>query len=195
MNWNDWVPRNCVLREGFDNWRRGHCHAALVFFELAVQQYPTSDEAWRGYGSVLWTLGRYAECLTAFRTAVELGYWNAMNWANVGLVCRDLHLWPQAENAFRVAIALDPNYEPAYNEWANVLVDQGRPEEALRLYETALSFDNSRAVVYHNQGVCLRLLHRVDEAIQSFRQAIGLDPTYHHTHRELERLGGRERFM
>ena len=86
------------------------------------------------------------------------------------------------------AAALDPAYEPAFNEWANVLVDVGRYDEALGLYDHALSIDDTRAVVHHNRGVCLRFMGNVEDAVKSFEAALQRDPTYPHTLHELEKI-------
>src|SRR4051812_36037765 len=108
-----------------------------------------------------------------------------MNWGNLGLAMRELHRYEGAIGAFEVATALDPTYEPAWNEWANVLVDVRSYHAALLLYDRALSIDDTRAVVHHNRGVCLRMLGRISEAKSCFRAALQLEPTYHYSTAEL----------
>ena len=111
-----------------------------------------------------------------------------MHWHNLGLTYRDLKRLDDAIRMLSFAAALDPTYEPAFNEWANVLVDVGRHNDALSLYDHALSIDDSRAVVHHNRGVCLRLMGNIEDAVKSFEAALERDPTYPHTLQELERI-------
>jgi tetratricopeptide (TPR) repeat protein len=111
-----------------------------------------------------------------------------MHWGNMGLVRRDLGEPEAAIAAFCVSLGLDPEYAPALNEWANVLFDTGKHEQALTLYDAALAIDDTRAVVYHNKGVCLRYLGRLPEAVEYFKAALARDPHYRYSLEELRRL-------
>jgi Tfp pilus assembly protein PilF len=53
-----------------------------------------------------------------------------------------------------------------------------------------LAFSRARIAssVHHNKGVCLRHLGKVVEAEQYFRTALSLDPCYHYSLEELQRL-------
>jgi Flp pilus assembly protein TadD len=56
-------------------------------------------------------------------------------------------------------------------------VKQGKLEEALSYYGTALTEEPS-AVVYDKLGVALMQLGRTDEAAEQFRKAIAMNPGY-----------------
>lgn len=168
MTWDDWVPRDPSLKPGFDLWRCGDLSGASRFFEQAAAGRPDEPCVWRGLGSVRWTQRRFEDAREAYGRALALDCWNPMNWANLGLVYRDLGLREQAVRAFEAAVALDPHYEPAYNEWANVLFDSGRFQDALPLYRQALALNSRRAVVHHNLGVCLRMMGQTGAAVASF---------------------------
>jgi Tfp pilus assembly protein PilF len=186
MKWDDWRPQNPGLKQAFDDWREGKWVAALELFEHAVAEDSLQPDAWRGMGSVLWTLDRFEQASSAFRHAVELEPWNPMHWHNLGLAYRHLEKPAEARHLLEVATALDPEYEPAFNELANIHVEEGNFREALRIYDHALALDNSRAVVHHNRGVCLRLLGDFKGAAASFLAALKREPHYHHTLMELQ---------
>lgn len=186
MKWDDWRPANRGLMKAFNLWRKGKLDAALSHFEHAVAHNDQEADAWRGLGSVLWSLDRFEEAAAAFQRTIELDCWNPMHWHNLGLAYRHLQRLDAAKHLLQVATAMDPGYEPAFNEWANVLVDQGFLEEALILYDRALQLDNSRAVVHHNRGVCLRLLGNFEGAVASFSAALRRQPDYHHSLVELQ---------
>lgn len=188
MQWDDWPPGDDRLRPAYDAWRSGDHDRAQDMFEAWTGLHPDDADGWRGRGNVLWSRREFEHCLSCYQMALRLAPWNSMNWSNLGLVFRDLGRLHMAEAAFRVSLALDPTYAPGLNEWANVCYDGGRYREALMLYGRSLAIDGSRAVVHHNQGVCLRTLGAKPAAIASFQRALTLDPTYQWSIAELERL-------
>lgn len=188
MRWEDWPPSDPALDPAFAAWRGGQLDEAHRLFDAAVARSPGDADAWRGRGNVAWTQQRFAAALADYQHCVRLQPWNPMHWANVGLAFRDLGQLARAEAMLGAAIALDPGYAPALNELANVLVDGGRYRAALPLYDAALAIDGQRAVVYHNKGVCLRLLGETSAAVALFRAALARDPGYAYSLIELARL-------
>lgn len=76
-----------------------------------------------------------------------------------------------------------PEYlAPVHNLYGNILLNQGRLDEALRSYEAALALREtqdadvrfSRAILEDNVGYCLVLLGRLDEGLERIRRALGL---------------------
>ena len=188
MRWDDWTPRETATQMAFDLWRSGALTQAAAVFQHRLSVTPDSAEAWRGLGSVRWTQGRFAEAKICFTQSLAIEPANPMHWGNLGLALRDLGDKPAAIAAFAVATGLDPDYEPAWNEWANVLVDCGRPDQALPLYDHAIGLEPSRAVLYHNRGVCLRLLGNQQKAQADFLRCLQRNPGYIHSLNELDRI-------
>jgi Tfp pilus assembly protein PilF len=56
------------------------------------------------------------------------------------------------------------------------------------LYDKALSLDDSRAVVHHNRGMCLKAMGRRASAIASFQKALAIEATYSYSIGELNKL-------
>jgi len=188
MKWSAWQPKDQRLRKAFQIWRQGKHLPALHIFQRAVAANDHQPDAWRGLGSVLWSLRRFEEASSAFRRSIALDCWNPMHWHNLGLTYRDSDKPDAAIRMLRFATELDQGYEPAFNEWANVLVDQRRFEPALKLYDHALTLDDSRAVVHHNRGVCLLFLGDFARAELSFREALCRDPEYSPAALELKKF-------
>ncbi len=82
----------------------------------------------------------------------------------------------KAEELYRKAIEIDPNYVAAYNNLGVTLRDLKRHEEAEKAYRKAIELDPNYALAYINLGVMLRDLKRPDEAEAVHRKAIELDP-------------------
>jgi tetratricopeptide (TPR) repeat protein len=147
-----------------------------------------TDDSWRAAGSIAWSRGDFAASWLAFRNALSLRSHSPMHWCNLGLALRELSRTSEAIHCFQVAIALDASYAPAHNEWANVLVDLGRCDEALPRYTHALRLAPHVCVYHHNQGVCLRLLGRGLQARRALQAALAIDPGYAWSQAELARL-------
>jgi len=84
--------------------------------------------------------------------------------------------YAEAERIFREVIRQQPESGAAYNNLGIALYDQGRLDEAIAAYETAINIE-PRASRYNNLGNALRDLGRPEEAIEAYRTAIDLDPT------------------
>jgi adenylate cyclase len=121
--------------------------AAKAQFELAISLDPMHAAAHSGLADVLqlagwWRAGvsrrKWAE--TARRLAaraIELDPNIAEAHGSLALIRWENFEWKAAEEAFRLALLLNPSYSLAHVWYAAFLEDEGRPDEALR--ETALA--------------------------------------------------------
>jgi serine/threonine protein kinase/tetratricopeptide (TPR) repeat protein len=90
-----------------------------------------------------------------------------------------------AEDMYRRAIALDPNYALAYAGLADCSVfraqDQGGGEEAVAQADAsskrALELDPNSAEAHSSRGLTLSHQHRYGEADKEYQEAMRLDPT------------------
>ena len=96
-----------------------------------------------------------------------------------GVVCNDLGLcqarrrdFPQALSALEQAVALDPQNPRYRNNLATVLVEVGRPDDAV----TALRPMYPAAMAYHNVGYLLHSRRQFDAAERYFAEAARQDP-------------------
>jgi tetratricopeptide (TPR) repeat protein len=127
--------------------------------------------------------------MSAFQNALRAAPSSPMHWSNCALAARDLRLFQQALNLFDVALALDPDHHPAWNERSNVLYDMGRFTDALPGYDRALALCQTQAVYFHNRGECRLKLNDKVGAIATFRQALEVDPAYGFSRQRLHDLG------
>lgn len=92
-----------------------------------------------------------------------------------------------AEDMYRRAIALDPNYALAYAGLADCSVfraqDQGGGEEAIAQADAAskraLELDPHSAEAHSARGLTLGHQHKFEEASAEFEEAMRLDPTFY----------------
>lgn len=69
-----------------------------------------------------------------------------------------------------------PNYSPAYNDLAEIRIQQGRLEEAVAYVEKGLEVAPNDAVLLNNAGVCSLMKHDYEKALEYFKRASILAP-------------------
>ena len=139
-------------------------------------------------GLVLHGQARYQAAINQFAKADAL--WASANakerrlsLADWGATLRILGRLPQAEEKFRQAIDIDPDFAYAVNGLGLALQGQAKYEEALERFARAdallaVASSGERKVALVNWAETLRLLARFDEAKEKFRQAIDIDPDF-----------------
>ncbi len=90
--------------------------------------------------------------------------------------------WKAAEEEFRKAIGINPNYALAHHYFADYLKAMGRFDEALAEIQTAQELDPLSLAINTGVGHVLYLSGQYDRAIQQYRRAVELDPTFMTTH-------------
>ena len=83
-----------------------------------------------------------------------------------------------AEDAFRRALALDPNSVELLNNLAISLARQGRDEEAIALYKQALKLKKDDPITGRNLGVAYFRAHRYRDALPLLQLFATATPTF-----------------
>ena len=83
--------------------------------------------------------------------------------------------WNDAERLYREVLRESPRDFDALHLLGVLKLQQGEPEEALRLTEAALEVDTESAALHSNRGIALASLKRHDEALTSFDRALAID--------------------
>ncbi|GEM_PF-2598554 len=96
---------------------------------------------------------------------------------NLGTLLKAADDLPGAEEQFRKAIESYFYSFPAHYDLANVLVKQGRFEEALKEYKVCLKLKPKDAMVHNNMGVIYQRRQYLEEAEEEFRRAAQLQPS------------------
>jgi TolB-like protein/Tfp pilus assembly protein PilF len=111
--------------------------------------------------------------------ALELDSELGEAYASLGAINRMRGDFAAAEESYRRAIELNPNYATTYHFYANMMRDQfGRPEDALALRRKAVELDPLSAVINKNIGIDLHVLGRFDESLTQFEKTIEINPNY-----------------
>ncbi len=92
---------------------------------------------------------------------------------------------------FDKCLSLNFTYMDAYREKAIALYDLGKFTESLTILNKAITLQNRFDEGYFYSGKCLEKLGRIPEAIQSYKNALLIDPDYLEATEALLRLGVR----
>ena len=95
---------------------------------------------------------------------------------NLGNALRELQRFPEAADAYRAVLALDPSHVDAQNNLGVVLQELGERDEAIECFRRTIALQADYPKAHTNLAHLLRERGRFDEAIQEYRQALALQP-------------------
>ena len=144
------------LNLGLARQRLGQLDDAADCFTMALHFAPESAEAHFNLGVSELEAGDYGTAARRFEEAVRLrpGYPEALS--NLGLLLfRHLGHFDEAETALAAALASRPRFADALTNLGMLRHDQGRFEEAARLYDEALREDPAQDEARLNRSLLL----------------------------------------
>lgn len=159
---------------------------AEKYLRTSTQLIPTMgkvvearETAWQTLGQALKT-SKPKEALQAFQQAAQINPKDVSPHLLAGAMAEKLNDLATAEKEYAAAQQIDPNNAEAAAGKANVLMAAGRLEEAetaVRKYMNIAAKDPQNLAAAHTQlGRVLLQLHRRDEAISEFEEALKLAP-------------------
>jgi len=95
--------------------------------------------------------------------------------------------WVGAEQEFRRALELNPNYATGHQWYAEYLSAMGRHEEALAEIRLASNIDPLSLIVNSVEANLLYMARRYDEAIQKSYSVVDMDPNFPEAYEYLKR--------
>ena len=161
--------------------------------EQALELNPNNPADWITQGELRYALGDYGGALESLNKGVELRESqnlpsSALLYNNRGLVQLELEQYELALADIETAIAIDPNYTPAWNNKGLILETIERNEESLAAYDKATELNPNDYQVWTNHGFVLYKLGRYEEAKKSLETALEINPDYQPAKNSLEAL-------
>lgn len=159
----------------------------LDYFQQAVARDPTFAPAYAGVADSLvvmaWNFGllpaneAFPKAKEAASRALELDPSLGEARASLAMVKfaydRD---WLGAEQEFKRAIALRPNYAQAHHYYSYYLMAMGRLDEAVNGFERARELDPYAYHVNWSLGTALYFARRYDDALRQYRRTLEMFP-------------------
>ncbi len=112
------------------------------------------------------------QAISEFRQALQAQQ-SAEGHDNLGTALLQMGNSDAAFAQFREAARVDPKFAPAYVSWGHALISQGKPEEAVNIYQTALEHDPDSGVIHYKLAVTLQELERNAAAARHAAQSAG----------------------
>ena len=172
-----------------NKWTEAGFRKSISFFETAIQQDQTMAAAWATQAVALFQLaccGTEApnKLMPKARAAAEkaLQLDDSLAEAHValgGVLAIHDWDWTGSEREFARAMDLDPDSAPAYQCYSVAcLMPQGRLQEALEAAQQACELDPLSPSVNTSLALAHFVLGEYDDAIESFKKALEIDPNF-----------------
>ena len=125
------------------------------------------------------SLEKYSEELKEAKTENPNEKLSAVDYFILGYTADEKEDFLLAEQNYREAIALNPNYADVYFNLGNLLAkDESRLKEAEESYRKAIELNPTAANAYSNLGFLYYKQRKFDEAINAFENAASLDENH-----------------
>ena len=167
-------------------------HKAIKYFKQAIEQDSQYALAHTGLADSYGLLGFYdymhpkealAKARMAASKALEIDPALAEAHSSRGFVRLFYDWdWSAAEEDFKRAIELNPNYTPAHNWYAFCFAATGSLDKAIRENKRALELDPLSITANVTLGTLLLRANQLEQARASFSKALEMDPNLVKTH-------------
>ena len=166
---------------------------ANEFFQSAIKEDPACAQAYVGLADCYNQLGSVRFSALQPREArrrAEESAWKALELdselaeAHVALGFAKHYNWDwaAAEEEFKRAVELNPNYTDAHIRHAQYLMSRGRAEEAIAAANRARELDPFSLEISAQRGFVLENARRYPEAIEQLQSIIVMDPNNYSAH-------------
>jgi TolB-like protein len=156
-------------------------------FERALELDPDYTLAYVGladsfalqatYGNLPW-LESFAPRQAAIDKALALDPLSGEAYTSLGSLRTDQNQDEEAEESFKKAIELSPNYATAWHWYAYSLDGRGRYEDALPLIRKAVELDPKSPIIATMLSGVYRGLGRIEEAMATIQSSLRDDPNF-----------------
>jgi Flp pilus assembly protein TadD len=164
------------LRAAYEQSLRGDLIQAERLYRALLEDDPRDADALYFLGVIALMSGLGMEASDLSQKAIDVRPKDPAFWFVLAIACHNERRLQEAVDAWRTAVALDPDYAIARNNFGSVLVDHGQFDEGREQLERVLASGYETAPVQYNLGVVYRAQRRIDEAIAACERAIELAP-------------------
>jgi Tfp pilus assembly protein PilF len=166
---------------------RGDFAGAKTQYENALKVGPNNVPALLSYAHLMDHQNELAEATKLYERAVKASPKEAASYNDLGLCLARRGMAKEAETNLKKAVELQPDKLLYRNNFATLLVDQHKTDEALMQLKAV----NSEAIANYDLGILLER-HQQDALAQAhFQRAVELDPSFTAARQWTEQLAQR----
>lgn len=150
---------------------------AVRYFDSALVEFPTFDDASNNRGIALYHLRQYREAAAEYQRIIDRNpsYYAALN--NLGNALYELHDYNRAIDALNRALKISPdNNNNALNTLGNVYFMQKDYPLAIDTYKKIIASNPLYADAYNNIGLVFQKTGPLDSAIAWHQRSLELEP-------------------
>jgi predicted TPR repeat methyltransferase len=159
--------------------------AALGDLESAPADIELTVDELLAFAMRLHRENRWEGAEKCYRSLLEADSDNATATHYLGVLMRQRGKKSDGFELIQKSVNLDATVAPWHNNLGNVLLEEGRFDEAALAYARCSALDPANIEVLNNLGVLLQKLGRPQEAEASFKRALALNPAYGDAHANL----------
>jgi len=146
--------------------------------EHALAITPQLAEGHTCLGKVFASTGRYEDAVQQFQRSLELDHNSDETLRSLADADQKLGKPGAAEEAYRKAVSLRPNYWAVYSAFGSFYYDQARYADAAGMFKKAIQLAPLNYSGYLNLGAAYSQLDQYQEAVEALKQSITVRPTF-----------------
>jgi tetratricopeptide (TPR) repeat protein len=156
--------------------RLGRSDLAVDALRQAAKLDPSEEEAWLNLTRELMELSRFADALSATQEAIASNPESYALRLRLGAANLAAGRYAAAEDAFRTLVVAGDPLPTSYIGLAQVLLRQGRADEATSVLETGQQKIGANFLLSYFLGLSLDRAGKRSDALAAFREAVRLNP-------------------
>jgi protein O-GlcNAc transferase len=176
-----------LIQKALSLHRAGDLQGASQIYEMVTKARPSHADAWGLLGLVVQSRGKADLAVNLQSRAIAL-FPHANYFANRASAYLDLKKYTEAASDARKAVKLDPLHESGYINLLNALQQLGKLSEAIAQGQAACARLPLSADLLNNLGSCYVSQGALEDALQCFAKAVGLDPNHPYATASLAKL-------
>jgi tetratricopeptide (TPR) repeat protein len=188
---------NALQLLGLIREQQGNPAEAEPLYRRSLAANPRQPHTQYNLGTLLYRQDRFQEAIPALEEARRQKRDHAEAYLFLGHSYQALGNFAAAEQVYRAALGVYPNFPAAKASLGGVLCDQKRPQEAEQLLREAIATGAKNslqlATLHHNLALALKMQRRFEEALPEFEAARSLAPElaqiYHNEANTMQALG------
>ena len=173
---------------GVANARRGDGDASIEAFRRAANLDPNNEELWLNLTRELMELSRYADAIAATQQGISADGNSYALHLRLGAAFLAAGRYAESENIFRTLVTAGDPLPTSYVGLAQVLLREGRPEEAASEVAAAQKKIGASFLLSYFAGLSWERAGKRQEAMAAYREAVQLNPTSAEAHLGLGKL-------
>jgi tetratricopeptide (TPR) repeat protein/TolB-like protein len=147
---------------------------AIAAIKHSIRLRPKAYNSYNWLGSVYLSRGEYENALKPYRAMIDLLPRKTAGYTNLGATYFALERWADAEDMFKRASEIEPQYF-TYSNLGTIAFYQGRYADAAAMYKKALEISDSDYKIWGNYAeACYWTPGQKDKAAAIYQAAAGL---------------------